>query len=102
MEVGQAGRTALNKIDEQRENAANKLDSAATKMHQAADAGGQRVSSTVHSAAEGIESTADYLRQHDTKRVIADFGNLVRHYPGRALLIAAGVGFLAGRALRND
>jgi hypothetical protein len=49
-----------------------------------------------------MESTAGYLREHDTHRVLADFVNVVRNYPGRALLIAAGVGFLAGRALRND
>ena len=102
MEVEQARRTALNRIDEQREKAANKLDSAAAKMHQAADDGAQRISSTVHSAAESVQSTADYLRQHDTERVMADFGSLIRNHPGPALLIAAGVGFLAGRALRHD
>jgi ElaB/YqjD/DUF883 family membrane-anchored ribosome-binding protein len=99
--ASQAGRSAINKIDEKRENAAGKLDSAASKMHQMADAGGQRVSSTVHSAAQGLESTAEYLRQHDTKRVISDLGNLVKSYPGQSLLIAAGVGFLMGRAFRN-
>ena len=102
MDVEQAGRTALNKIDEQRENAADKLESAATRMHRAADAGAQRVSSTVHSAAEGVQSTADYLREHDSKQLMGSVENLVRKYPGRALLIAASFGFLAGRALRND
>jgi hypothetical protein len=102
MDVAQAGIAALNKIDEQRENAAGKLDSAAAKMHEAAEFGAQRVASTVHSAAEGIESGAEYLRQHDTKRVAADLAGVVRNHPGSALLIAAGLGFLAGRALRND
>jgi len=100
--ASQAGRTALNKIDEQRENAAGKLESTASKMHQMADAGGQRVSNTVHSAAQGLESTADYLRQHDTRRVMSDMGNLVKTYPGQSLLVAAAVGFLMGRAFRNN
>lgn len=100
--VEQSGRPALNKIDKQRKNAASRLDAAAAKVHRAADAGGQRVSSVVHSAAEKIQSTADYLRGHDSKELIGNVENMVRKHPGRALLIALSFGFIAGRALRHD
>jgi hypothetical protein len=41
-----------------------------------------------------------YIRDHDVQAMIGDVENVVRRYPGRSLLIAAGVGFLLGRALK--
>lgn len=100
--VQEWGGTAASKIDQQRETAAGALESTAGKMHDAADAGAQKISSAVHSAAEGVQSTATYLREHDTRQMLSDLEDVVRRRPGQSLLIAAAVGFLLGRAFRND
>jgi ElaB/YqjD/DUF883 family membrane-anchored ribosome-binding protein len=84
------------------ENTAGALESAAGKMHQTADAGAQKLSGALHSAARGIESSATYLREHDTKRILADVEGLIRKRPGQSLLIAAALGFLLGCTLRRD
>jgi ElaB/YqjD/DUF883 family membrane-anchored ribosome-binding protein len=71
-------------------------------MHDAADSGAEKISNVVHSVAEGVQSTATYLREHDTKQMMSDVEDIVRRNPGQSLLIAAAVGFLVGRAFRND
>ena len=51
--------------------------------------------------ADGMESTADWLRDADPRSMRAGLEEQVRARPGRALLIALGVGYLLGRALRG-
>ena len=55
-----------------------------------------------HSAAEKVDAVAGYLQGHDTKQMMADVQAIVKKNPGPSILIAAAVGFLIGRALRND
>ena len=100
--VQEWGGTAEAKINERRTTAAGALESTAGKMHHAADTGAQKFSSAVHSAAEGFQSTATYLREHDTRPMMSDLEDVVRKRPGQSLLIAAAVGFLMGRAFRHD
>jgi hypothetical protein len=99
----EAGRTLQNKIDENRAPAAERLRNTASALHQRADRlpGGQKVSGLVHSAAEGMEATADYVREHDLQGMVTDVKHCVRKYPGQALLTALVGGFLIGRAFRR-
>ena len=101
--VREAGRTLQNKIDENRAPAAEKLQNAASALHQKADSlpGGEAVSGLVHSAAEGMETTADYVREHDLQDMAADVKHFVRKYPGQSLLAAVTAGFLLGRTFRR-
>jgi len=96
------GENAAEKIDETRRSTAGALETAAGKMHETADAGAQKLSSAMHSAAEGVQNTATYLRDHDARQMMGDVENVVRKHPGQSLLVAAAVGFLVGRAFRND
>lgn len=98
------GQTATETIDSQRDTAASGLDTAASAIHARADQlpGGQTVSGLAHSAADTLTSTADYVRQNDVKSMVADVEQIVKKNPGPALLAAAVVGFLVGRALAND
>ena len=48
-----------------------------------------------------MRHTADYVREHDVDRMLKDLETLVKNNPGPALVAAAFVGFLAGRALSN-
>jgi len=96
------GRTAMNKIEESRTSVASSLHSAATTLHQKADSSVQAAGSVAHSAADKLEAVAGYMRDNDTKQMMADVEEVVKKNPGRSLLVAVAVGFLAGRALRHN
>ena len=64
--------------------------------------GGPKVQQFAHAAAERLSTTADYMRSHDAKRMLADVGNVVKNNPGPSLVIAAAFGFVIGRALTRD
>ena len=51
--------------------------------------------------ASGMQSTAGWLRQTDLDSLKHDVEQQVQHHPGRTLLIAAGVGYLLGKAFRR-
>lgn len=102
--VSDLGRAAAEKIDENRDAAASGLERTASAIHQKADRlpGGERVSGLAHDTAEKLSSTAEYVREHDVNRMMVDVETLVKNNPGPSLLAAAVIGFLAGRALRNE
>jgi len=52
--------------------------------------------------AGGMESTADWLRQADLDSLRTGVERQVKDHPGRTLLIAAGLGYLLGKAFRNN
>jgi len=98
------GRSAAAKIDEKREPAAGALDSAASTMQEKAESlpGGESVSRTAHTAADKLAATADYVREHEVKDMMSDVEQFVKSHPGQSLIAAAAVGFLVGRAFRNE
>lgn len=102
--VSDAGRQATDKIDQQRGPAADALQSAASTLHEKAEdlPGGETVKSVAHSAAEKLQSTAGYIREHDVRAMLTDVEEIVKRNPGPSLLIAAAIGFLIGRAFRED
>jgi ElaB/YqjD/DUF883 family membrane-anchored ribosome-binding protein len=97
------GRGAAEKIDQNRQAAAGGLQQAASTLHQKADSlpGGPRVTSFAHTAADKLEATAGYLRENDVNSMIEDLQRFIRRNPGPALLGAAAIGFLVGRALSD-
>ena len=98
------GRTAAEKIDENRDTAAGGLEKVASALHDKADSlpGGEKVSDLAHATAEKLSSTADYVRDNDTSQMMADVQALVKNNPGRSLLAAAVIGFLVGRAFTSN
>ena len=58
-----------------------------------------RMTQVNDSVARGMHKSADWLRNGDLK---ADIEHQVRENPGRTLLIALGIGYLLGKAFRND
>jgi len=95
------GRTAAGKLEENRVSAAGALHTAANTLHQNA-AKLPNVPELAHSAADRVEAVASYMDGHDTKQMMADVEGIVKRNPGPSMLIAAAVGFLMGRALRNS
>ena len=98
------GRSAADKINENRDAAAGGLEKAAAALHENADGipGGEKVTGMAHATAEKLDATAGYVREHDVKKMMFDVETLVKKNPGPSLLVAAVVGFLVGRAFSNN
>jgi len=101
--VSDAARAAASKVDDSRAAAASRLEAASTALHENAESvpGGGRVSGLAHATADTMRHTADYVREHDVDGMLKDLETVVKNHPGPALVAAAFVGFLAGRALSN-
>lgn len=95
--ASQFGSTLSQTADRQRENAAKGLDRAASSLHEgvgsAAKAG--------HGLADGMSSTASYLRNHSFGEMGTDVMDVCRRYPAQAMISAAVLGFIVGRAIRR-
>jgi len=91
-------------VAESRSTTADGLDSAASAIHDRADdlPGGDTVRNFARATADRLSTSADYVRSHDAKRMMADVETFVKSNPGPALAVAAAFGFLLGRALSRD
>ena len=102
--VAVLGRSAADKVDENRDAAASGLQKAASALHDKAESlpGGEKITSIAHAAADRMSSTADYVRDHDVDGMMKDVESLVKNNPGRSLLAAAVIGFLLGRTFSSS
>jgi hypothetical protein len=91
------------KLDQQRESAADGLGRVASTIHEKADRvpGGPKVVNFTHSIADGMESTATYLREHDLSKMGGELLTVCRKYPTQSLVAALAFGFLLGRSARR-
>ena len=89
------GRGAARKADQARNRTAAGLESAAKSVHSGVD----RMASAGHGAGDALSSSARYVREHDMRNMMDDVMEVVRNNPGVALLGAAALGFLIGRAI---
>ncbi len=96
--VQDVGAKAAQRADQARVGAAAGLDSVASTLHEK----GERVASAAHSAADAMASGAEYLRDNDVRTMMNDFVEVIRRNPGPALIGAAALGFMLGRALSRD
>ena len=97
-------RTATKKVDDGRSMAADQLEDIASAVQERMNdlPGGQRVKELASAAADRLSTTADYMRTHDAKRMMADMETVVKNNPGPALVVAAVFGFVLSRALTRD
>jgi len=91
------------RLDQQRENAAEGLGRVASTLHEKAGSvpGGPKLVNFTHNIADGMESTATYLREHDIAKMGEDVMNVCRKYPTQSLAAALAIGFLLGRSARR-
>jgi hypothetical protein len=98
-----------------KDSLADALESGADKLRQRSQ-GGQlagttgstavalddgRMSQVTGRVAGGMQATADWLRDADLDGMRSGIERQVKEHPGRTLLIAVGVGYLLGKALRK-
>ena len=108
------GSGARDKVGVAKDKLASALESGADRLRErggttpaAATPGGTtvradgRVAQVSDRVAGGMEATADWLRTTDLDSLRGEIENQVKQHPGRTLLIAAGLGYLIGRAFRG-
>src|SRR5262249_2153014 len=100
--AGQVAETVSEKVGQQRENAAATLGRAASVLHERANdvPGGPKVVDLAHNIADGMQSTASYLRSHDFSQMGKDVFGVCRRHPTQSLVAALAIGFFLGRSRR--
>jgi|SRR5579872_1836442 len=96
------GRAAADKVEQQRSKAAGALHGASSTIREKADRWASEAGQMAHSAADRLDSAADYVREHDTRQMMSDVMEVVKKHPAQSLLVAAGLGFLMARAFQHD
>jgi ElaB/YqjD/DUF883 family membrane-anchored ribosome-binding protein len=114
--LADAGSAVREKTGTLKNSLADALETGAEKLRQRAGSGGQlagatstgvasldngRLSNASESVAGGMKATADWLRDADLDGIKSGLEYQVKEHPGRTLLIAAGVGYLLGKAFRK-
>jgi ElaB/YqjD/DUF883 family membrane-anchored ribosome-binding protein len=89
--------------DKTRSSAAKGLDAAASMLRDnTTNLGSRDASRYGHAAADGLENTARYIRDHDFNYMASDLTSFIRQNPVPSLVAAAAVGFVVGRILARD
>jgi hypothetical protein len=114
--LADVGSSAREKVGSAKDKLANALEAGAGRLRDrsgaAALAGATpdgttpiqadgRVAQVSDKVAGGMQATADWLRDADIDGMKTGIENQVKEHPGRTLLIAAGLGYLIGRAFRG-
>lgn len=100
-QVKDLGKTAVEKLDDARVGTADALESAASSVRTTGRGSARKIESISEQAAETLDSTAQYMRAQDVGTIIGNVKLAVGKNPGAYLLLAAGIGFLAGAAVRR-
>jgi ElaB/YqjD/DUF883 family membrane-anchored ribosome-binding protein len=114
--LGEVGSTMRDRAAGAKDSLADMLESGAEKLRQRSGDGSlagvsatggatavadDRVTQVTTKVAGGMDATADWLRDADLDSLKASVETQVKDHPGRTLLIAAGLGYLLGKALRK-
>ena len=94
------GQKAQEQADRGMDQAAGGMERAAEKLRaQTENSEGMPAQAGVK-VAEGMETAASYLREHNTEELLTDVEQYVRQHPTQALVGAIFAGFVIGRVLR--
>jgi len=95
-------RTAGEKLDEARHITAVALENAASSVRATGRHGVETIETLSENAAGKLDSTAAYVRSHDVGGMLINLRQVIARNPAGFLLLAAGIGFLAGSAARRN
>jgi ElaB/YqjD/DUF883 family membrane-anchored ribosome-binding protein len=96
--VSDLGHEATRRAEHMRTSAAEGLDSAASAVH----AGGEQVANAARRAGDALAAGAEYVRGNEVADMLDDLVDVVRNHPAPALLCAAALGFVLGRAVSRS
>lgn len=91
---------AMEQVEQSRERAASGVETAAQQVKDRVSGAGGIQETAGIKVAEGMDKTAAYLREHDTKAMMSDFENYAKEHPTQAIAGAVAFGFLLGRLLK--
>ena len=117
--LADVGSTVRERAGTAKDKLADALDTGAEKLRQRAQTGGGatlaaatgdgttaisdgKVAQISDKVAGGMERSAEWLRDADLDSLKSGIENQVKEHPARTLLIAAGLGYLIGRAFKGD
>lgn len=100
--ASELGRSAKESIDRNFHNAAGGFEKAASAIRERMPQGEGRMSGMASTTADKLDSTARYLRTHDTSDLYHGVESWARRNPGAALGAAAGIGLLLGMTMKRD
>ncbi len=101
-QVKDLGLAAGEKLDEARRGAADALENAASSVRTTGRGGAKSIETMSENAAGKLDSTAAYVRNHDVGGMLGNLRQVIGRNPGGFLILAAGIGFLAGSAFRRN
>jgi hypothetical protein len=84
-------------VDDLGRETAESLHAAASSIRKGLDA----IDDLAEGVANKLDGAGSYVATHNVRRAIVESPQLVGRYPAESLLLAAGVGFLAGFAIRR-
>lgn len=101
--AGEFAHQATDAVDARRDQASETMHTAATQIRERGESlpGGERTTEMASMAADKVEATSAYVREHDVQDMMSDLETLVRNHPTQSIVAAAAVGFLVGRMLRG-
>jgi ElaB/YqjD/DUF883 family membrane-anchored ribosome-binding protein len=99
--VEDLGRAAGKKLDEARNETAAGLHTAASSIRTTGRHNSKQIDKLTTSAADKLDATASYIKEHDMRRVIASMRHFIRRHQKESLMVAAGIGVLGGFAVRQ-
>jgi len=99
--AAELGSNAADAIDSGLHTAGSKLQDTAATLRSTAASGSTRVNEVTNRAAAGLEATARYFQDVDTRTLVSSMESIIRRNPGPSLIAAAVAGFLIGSALRD-
>lgn len=97
------GRSAADSIDRNLHSAAGALEKTSSALRsKAGSVKSERITDMAQTAADKLDNTARYLRDHDTRVMVGSAGQAIRRNPGIAMAAALGVGVLIGMSLGRN
>ena len=102
-QVKDLGAAAGEKLDAARSGTADALENAAFSVRTNGRDGAKTIETMSENAAGKLDSTAQYIRSHDVGNMLNNVRQVIGRNPTGFLILAAGIGFLAGAAFgRNN
>jgi ElaB/YqjD/DUF883 family membrane-anchored ribosome-binding protein len=98
--VGEAAHSRKNRLADQLERVGDRIEERARNMEQTGGVQG-KAGHVALRASETLDRSADYIRTHEVDEMRDDVEHAIRQRPLLSIGIAAGIGFLLARLLRD-
>ena len=96
------GRTVGEKLEEARSGTADALESTASSVRSTGCRGAKTLDDLSRNAAGKLDSSAAYVRSQDVGGMLTNLREAIGRHPTAFILLAAGIGFLAGSEVRRN